>query len=151
MSMISSQAAPDHSENCDAPETAWLEIDAANCPFESYYEPTAEERSEAAQIFAEMGAQSYLDHSETLTLAELVDRQVEFYRGWANPCGDMLAREMESLALKIRLTDAMTPEEYEGRIEVLDDEIRHQWQELGRDESGVNDHPHDAFIGEVVS
>jgi hypothetical protein len=38
---------------------------------------------------------------------------------------------MDELALKIRMTDATTPEEYEGRIEVLDDGIREQWEDHG--------------------
>jgi hypothetical protein len=41
---------------------------------------------------------------------------------------------MEELALKIRLTHATTPDEYEARIEVLDDGIREQWEARGYEE-----------------
>lgn len=51
-------------------------------------------------------ARSHLDRSATLGLAELVDLQVDFYRGWGNPAGEMLARAMEELALKIHMTES---------------------------------------------
>lgn len=41
-------------------------------------EPTDEDRAEAAEFFGEMEARSFLDASERLTLAELVDKQCAF-------------------------------------------------------------------------
>jgi hypothetical protein len=67
----------------------------------------------------------------SFTLAELADQEAMGYRAWGNPAGEMFARHMDELALKIRMTDATTPEEYEGRIEVLDDGIREQWENRG--------------------
>jgi hypothetical protein len=43
----------------------------------------------------------------------------------------MIAWTLDGLALKIRLTDASTPEEFDAREGVLDDEAREQWESVG--------------------
>jgi hypothetical protein len=43
----------------------------------------------------------------------------------------MIARTLDGLALKIRLTDATTPEEFDAREGVLDDEVREQHESIG--------------------
>jgi hypothetical protein len=43
----------------------------------------------------------------------------------------MIARTLDGLALKIRLTDASTPEEFDAREGVLDDEAREQHESVG--------------------
>lgn len=65
------------------------------------------------------------------SLAALVDREADAYRSWGTPEGELLARTLDELALKVRMTDATTPQEYEGRIEVLDAEIRRRWEAIG--------------------
>jgi hypothetical protein len=83
----------------------------------------------------ESAAVELLDHSDRLTLAELTDRQAAFYRGWGNATGEMFARALEELAVKIRMTDSTTPEELEGRVEVLDRDIREQWESRGYEDA----------------
>lgn len=78
-------------------------------------------------------SRAFLDRSATLGLSELIDRQTEFYRGWGNPAGEMIARAMEELALKIRMTESTTPAEFESRVEVLDAEVREGWERIGRE------------------
>ncbi len=94
-------------------------------------EPTAADLAEVAEDFGRIDAQRFLDASERLTLAELADRQVAFYRGWGNAAGEMFARALDELALKIRMTAATTPAEYEARAEVLEREVRDQWEAVG--------------------
>jgi hypothetical protein len=67
----------------------------------------------------------------TLDLAELVDRQAASYRAWSTEAGEMIARALDELALKIRMVDATTPAEYRARIEVLDAGIREQYEAIG--------------------
>lgn len=94
-------------------------------------EPTAEDLAEYHDWTGESIAREHLDRSARLTLAELVDAQAEFYESWANPCGNMLANAMRELALKVRLTDASTPDEFEARKDALDAEIREQYEAIG--------------------
>lgn len=69
----------------------------------------------------------------TLDLAELVDRQAAAYRAWPLEAGEMIARALDELALKVRMTGATTPAEYEARIEVIDADIRSDWEARGYD------------------
>lgn len=79
----------------------------------------------------ETDAREHLDASERLTLAELTDLQIAFYRGWNNAAGEMFAEALERLAVQIRLTDATTPDELEARVEILDADVREQWTAAG--------------------
>lgn len=65
------------------------------------------------------------------TLAELADQEACAFRAWGNPVGELFARHMDELAVRIRMTDATTPEEYEARIDVYEDDIRGQWEARG--------------------
>ena len=94
-------------------------------------EPTDADLADYHDWTQETTAREHLDASERLTLAELVDRQAAFYRGWNNGAGEMIARAMDELALKIRLTDATTPDEFEARVEILDRDVREQWEAIG--------------------
>jgi hypothetical protein len=96
-------------------------------------EPSAEGMADYRDATAEMAAREHLDASETMTLAELVDRQAAFFESWGNPAGRMLAAAMAELAIKVRLTDATTPAELEARLEVLDADIRSDWEARGYD------------------
>lgn len=97
-------------------------------------EPTDADLAEYREWTCEADAREFLDVSERLTLAELVDRQVAFYRGWDNPAGEMIARALEELALKVRMTDATTPDEFEARVEILDAQVRADWEAIGYEE-----------------
>jgi hypothetical protein len=79
-------------------------------------------------------AQPRMDPGPDATLAEKADREANAYRAWGTPVGDLFARTFEELATKIRMTQATTPDEYEGRIEVLDAGIREQWEARGYEE-----------------
>jgi hypothetical protein len=63
--------------------------------------------------------------------AELVDHQVAFFRSWPIAAGAMIARHLEALAGKIRLTDSTTPEEFEARSDEADRQARQQWEDIG--------------------
>jgi hypothetical protein len=98
---------------------------------EDLYEPTAEDRAEAAELFGAMDAQRHLDRSDRLTLPELVDLQADFYRGWKNPVGEMLARHMEELAMRIRWVKAETPADYDARHEIVEQDARETHYKAG--------------------
>lgn len=68
------------------------------------------------------------------TLAEHADHEANAYQAIGGPVATLFAQTMAELALKIRLTQATTPDEYEARIEVLDDGIREQWEARGYEE-----------------
>lgn len=74
------------------------------------------------------------ESSPDATLADKADREASAYRALGTPEGDLFARSMDELALKIRMTQATTPDEYEGRIEVLDGDIRERWEARGYEE-----------------
>lgn len=97
------------------------------------YEPTEQDRIDSAEIFGAMEAQAHLDRSDRLTLAELADRQTDFYRSWGNATGTMFAEAMEALALKIRMTEATTPAELAARSDALDLAARETWEAIGYD------------------
>jgi hypothetical protein len=100
-------------------------------PDDTPAEPSAADLADYRDWSREASAREHLDASERLTLAELTDRQVAFFRGWSNPAGAMFADALGRLALQIRMTDATTPAELEARIEVLDAGIREQFEAIG--------------------
>jgi hypothetical protein len=97
-------------------------------------EPSAKDLAEAAEVFGGMDAQRHLDGSNRLKLADLVDRQTHFYRGWDNAAVDMLAKHMEELALRIRWVKADTPEDYDARHGIVEQDARKTWWNLGYEE-----------------
>lgn len=86
---------------------------------------------EVQESFDADTARDYLDRSDTLSLDELVEYQAAFYRSWPNAAGALIAQALTELALKIRLVDARTPADFEARVEVLDADMRRQWEEVG--------------------
>ena len=94
-------------------------------------EPSAADLEELNAWTAETEARDFLDRSGTLPLAELIDRQANFYRGWGNPHGAMLAEAMECLALQARMTDSNTPGELATRVDELDVVAREQHEAIG--------------------
>jgi hypothetical protein len=63
-----------------------------------------------------------------------VDRQTDFYRGWDNAAGDMLAKHVEELAVRIRWVKAETPDDYDARHEVVEQDARDTWWKQGYEE-----------------
>jgi hypothetical protein len=88
--------------------------------------------AEAAEMFAELDARQHLDLSECLTLDQLIERQIEFYEGWQNEAGKMFALHMTELLLKYRGAGSpATPAEAMARIEVFEQDVRHDWEARG--------------------
>jgi hypothetical protein len=107
--------------------------------------PTAKDLVEFDEWAQETAAREYLCPADaTLTLAELVDRQAAFFRAWPLEAGEMIARAMDELALRVRLVDAATPSEYEARADVLDRESRSQWEAIGFEQGKASCPCHDA-------
>jgi hypothetical protein len=94
-------------------------------------DPSADDLAELAEWSTEQTAREHLDRSGVLSLPELVEHQAAFYRSWPTAAGEIIARHLEGLALKIRMTDATTPEEFDAREGVLDDEVRQQRETIG--------------------
>jgi hypothetical protein len=82
--------------------------------------------AELTEWLAETTAREHLDRSATLGPAALVEHLAACYRAWPTQAGAMITRTLDGLALKIQLTDANTPEEFNAREGVLDDEVREQ-------------------------
>jgi hypothetical protein len=90
--------------------------------------------AEAAETFAEMDARQHLDLSQCLTLDQLIERQIEFYEGWGNEAGKWFALHMTELLLKYRGAGSpSTPAEAMARIEILEQDVRHDWEARGYD------------------
>jgi hypothetical protein len=90
--------------------------------------------AEAAEMFAEMDARQHLDLSQRLTLDQLIERQIEFYEGWQNEAGKMFALHMTELQLKYRGAGSPgTPAEAMARIEILEQDVRQDWEARGYD------------------
>ena len=90
--------------------------------------------AEAAEMFAEMDARQHLDLSQCLTLDQLIERQIEFYEGWGNEAGKWFALHMTELLLKYRGAGSpSTPAEAMARIEILEQDVRHDWEARGYD------------------
>lgn len=68
------------------------------------------------------------------TLAEMTQHEADSYRTLGTPEGMLFARTLDELALKIRMTAATTPDDYEARIEILDADVRQRWQAIGYEE-----------------
>jgi hypothetical protein len=83
--------------------------------------PSAEDRAEA-----ERGARELLNPAgpPTLTLAELVEKQVQFYLAWQTDAGDLIAGQLDQLASRIRFLDARSPAEFSARGDVMDRDDR---------------------------
>lgn len=96
-------------------------------------EPSESDLADLGAWKNESAARDHLDHSERLTLAELADRQTDFYRSWGSATGAMFAAAMEALALKIRMTESTTPDELEARSDALDLAVRENWEAIGHD------------------
>ena len=84
------------------------------------YEPTPDERREAAEIFAEMAARDHLDQSTRLTLAEFVALQSTFYQTFDHAAGDLIAEALAELAGRIADVQATTVTEFKDREDVMD-------------------------------
>src|SRR5207245_1565843 len=94
-------------------------------------EPSAQDPAQWQEVSLETVAREYLDRSATMLPDELAELQATFYRSWGNAAGEMLARAMDELALKIRMTDATTPAEFADRVDALDAEVRAGWEKIG--------------------
>ena len=91
------------------------------------YNPSEEDEQAFIAWKRESAARDHLD-DPTLSLAELVERQVEFYERWDNPAGRMLAATMSELLMKVKLTNACTtPGELDGRVAALEADVRESW------------------------
>jgi hypothetical protein len=91
--------------------------------------------AEAAEMFAEMDARQHLDLSQCVTLDELIERQIEFYEGWGNEAGKWFALHMTELLIKYRGAGSpSTSAEAMARIEILEQDVRHDWEARGYEE-----------------
>lgn len=72
---------------------------------------------------AVLAAREHLDLSRTLTMREMVARQRDFYAEWDSDLGPLIARYLDNLVADIDATSATTPQELEGRLEVLDRDL----------------------------
>jgi hypothetical protein len=91
--------------------------------------------AEAAEMFAEMDARQHLDLSQCLTLDQLVEHQIQFYEGWNNEAGKWFALHMTELLIKYRGAGSpSTPAEAVARIEILEQDVRHDWEARGYEE-----------------
>jgi hypothetical protein len=98
-------------------------------------EPSAEDLAEAAEIFEGMDAQRHLDRSDRLTLDQLIEHQIVFYESWGNEAGKWFALHMTELLIKYRgAGTAPTPAEAMARIEILEQDVRHDWEARGYEE-----------------
>lgn len=56
---------------------------------------------------------------ERLTLAEIIDREINRYRSWSSEVGDLLAGELQTVRREVELTHAETVAQLEDRREVM--------------------------------
>jgi hypothetical protein len=88
--------------------------------------------AEAAEVFAEMDARQHLDLFRCLTLDQLIEHQIQFYEGWGNDAEKWFALHMTELLLKYRGAGSpATPAEAMARIEILEQDVRHDWEAIG--------------------
>jgi hypothetical protein len=88
--------------------------------------------AEAAEMFAEMDARQHLDLSQCLTLDQLIEHQIQFYERWNNEAGKWFALHMTELLIKYRGAGSpATPAEAVARIEILEQDVRHDWEARG--------------------
>lgn len=100
--------------------------------------PTAEDWADYREMRGEAEAREHLDRSASLSLDELVELQASFYRSWPSEAGEMIARELDSLALRIRMTDATTPAEFGARKEALEADARDTWEAIGYEQGRMS-------------
>jgi hypothetical protein len=67
----------------------------------------------------------------TLDLAGLVDKQADAYRAWPVDAGKMIADALDQLAMQIRMTKATNPADFAARVEMLEADVRQQWEAIG--------------------
>jgi len=142
------QIDPDDVEADPADWPAWTDewfVNPTDVEPDFELEPSAEDVTELAEASAAAAARERLDRPELLP-DELADRQAGFFRSWGSPAGEMLARAMDELALKIRLTDATTPAEFAARVEALDAEVRTGWEKIGFE----NGHAAGTEVGKAI-
>jgi hypothetical protein len=95
------------------------------------HEPTDEVWAEIQLVRDAQTARDFLDQSATLRLPALVEHQAVFFRYWPSAAGEMVARHMEELALRIRWVKAETPADYEARAEIVERDARETWRQAG--------------------
>jgi hypothetical protein len=111
-------------------------------------EPSESDLSDFADWKRESAARDHLDRSRTLSLLELIEHQVAFYRrAFGNAAGDLLASHLDELAFKVRMTEASTPAEYLARVEIMDRDIRHGWMDAGAASARSIDEPMGSLVG----
>lgn len=81
--------------------------------------PTVEDEADFGEWAAAVDAREHLDRSDRLTMAGVIDLQVDFYRSWENDVGDLIADTLAELASRIEATGAETPAEFDARNDVL--------------------------------
>jgi hypothetical protein len=98
-------------------------------------EPSAADLAEAEEIFGVLDAQRHLDRSGRLTVDQLIEHQIAFYESWGNEAGKWFALHMTELLIKYRGAGcAPTPAEAMAQIEVLEQDVRHDWEARGYEE-----------------
>jgi hypothetical protein len=98
-------------------------------------EPSAEDLAKAAEVFGGMDAQRHLDRSDRLTLDQLIEHQIAFYESWGNEAGKWIALHITELLIKYRgAGSAPTSAEAMARIEILEQDVRHDWEARGYEE-----------------
>jgi hypothetical protein len=70
-------------------------------------------------------------NGQPVTLVEQIDHEALAYRELGDSFSQFIASHLERLAQLVLWTDAKTPEEHEGRMEVWDDEIRDKFYDRG--------------------
>jgi hypothetical protein len=87
-------------------------------------QPTAEDLAEAMEMFGAMDAARHLDRSDRLTFDQLIERQIEFYESWKNDAGRMFAQHMTELLMRARWVSATTPQEYDARAQIAEQDAQ---------------------------
>jgi hypothetical protein len=96
--------------------------------------PTEEDLAEAAEVFGAMDAQRHLDRSDRLTLDALIEHQISAYESWGNDAGRMFAAHMTELLMRVRWVKAETPDDYDARHEIVEQDARETWFRRGFEE-----------------
>jgi hypothetical protein len=70
-------------------------------------------------------------NGQPLTLAEQIDHEALAFRARGDQIGRFLADQLDRLAQLVRWTEASTPEDYESRMEVYEQELRSRTYDRG--------------------